>query len=199
MADLIYITNARLSFPALTEAKVSPLGGDPKFGGDLLLPKGSNDFAKFMGEVGKLATTKWKENAQHVLSKMQAERKLRCYGDGAEKINAKTFKVYDGYDGMSYITTSSNEDRPPMVMRADGSTVENSMERQQLARNMYGGCYVNAAVRVWPQDNQYGRAIRCELVAVQFAAEGEPFGEPAPDVTGMFGAVAQPEDKPAFM
>ena len=198
MSDLIYVTNARLSFPALTEAKVSPLGGEPKFGADLLLPKGDDNFAKFMGEVGKLATTKWKENAQNVLSKMQAERKLRCYGDGAEKINAKTYKVYDGYEGMSYITTSSNADRPPMIMRADGSTVDNTMERQQLARNLYGGCYFNAAVRVWPQDNQFGRAIRCELVAIQFNGDGEPFGEGSPDVSGMFGAVNS-EAKPSFM
>jgi hypothetical protein len=55
---------------------------------------------------------------------------------------------------------------------------------------MYGGCRVNAAVKPWLQDNKHGRAIRCDLVAVQFAGDDKPFGEGAVDASNLFGAVA---------
>lgn len=199
MADVIYLSNVRLSFPALIEAKVSTPGAEPKFGADLLMPPNDTNLARFMAEVGKVAGEKWKDNAQNVLAVMQNERKLRCYGQGSEKIDKKTYKPYNGYEGMSYITASSNADRPPMIMRPDGTGVDNAntMERQQLARKLYGGCFVNVAVRPWPQDNQFGRAVRCELIAIQFAADGEAFGEGSVDVTPYFGVVQ--EAKPSFM
>lgn len=197
MADVIYLSNVRLSFPALIEAKVSTPGADPKFGADLLMKPDDTQFAKFMLEVGKVATEKWKDFATNVLSVMQNDRKLRCYGSGDEKIDKKTYKPYKGYEGMSYITVSANADRPPKIMRPDGTVADNTMERQELSRKLYGGCFVNAAVRPWPQDNQFGRAVRCELVAVQFAADGEQFGEADIDPTQYFKPVT--ETVPSFM
>jgi hypothetical protein len=40
------------------------------------------------------------------------------------------------------------------------------------------------------QDNKHGRGIRCDLIAVQFAADDVAFGEGATDASGLFGAVA---------
>ena len=165
------------------------------------MPSNDAGLAKFMGVVGKMATDKWKEHAQAVLQIVQNDRKLRCYGQGSEKIDKKTYKPYLGYEGMAYLTASSNADRPPKIVRADGTPIDNAntMERQQAARKLYGGCYVNAAVRPWPQDNQFGRAVRCELIAVQFASDGEPFGEGEVDLDGVFGAVQGNDDMPSFM
>lgn len=192
MSEIIYLSKVRLSFPKLLEAHASQEGAAKKFGADLIMAPSDTGFATFMGEVGKMAQEKWKDNGQAVLLMVQNDRKLRCYGSGQEKINKKTFKPYSGYEGMVYVSASSNEDRPPQIIRLDGTAVDpsNTMERLAVGRKLYGGCYVNAAVRPWPQDNQYGRAVRCELVAVQFCCEGEPFGEGDPDVSGMFGAVA---------
>jgi hypothetical protein len=64
------------------------------------------------------------------------------------------------------------------------------MAYQQLARKMYGGCRVNAAIKPWPQDNKHGRGIRCDLIAVQFFKDDTPFGEGAVDASNLFGAVA---------
>jgi hypothetical protein len=64
------------------------------------------------------------------------------------------------------------------------------MEAQQLARAMYGGCRVNAAIKPWPQKNTHGNGIRCDLIALQFHKDDTAFGEGgSPDVTAMFGAV----------
>ena len=192
--EKITLQNVRLSFPKLIEASSQQPGSPPKFSADFILPPNHPDFARFMQEVQKMAVETWKEHAQSVLQVCQADRKLRCFGQGAEKIDKKTYKPYGGYDGgVYYISANSNADRPPVMARPDGTLVDasNSMERIELARKLYGGCYVNAVVRPWPQDNQFGRAVRCELVALQFLKDGEAFGEGAVNLTGVFGAVVQ--------
>lgn len=196
MGTVIHLSNVRLSFPKLIEAEAAKgtPNADKKFGCDLLMPNGDPQFAKFMGEVGQVATEKWKEHAGSVLQLCNGDRKMRCFGNGSEKVDKKTFKPYGGYDGAVYISASSTEDKPPVMVDASGTPCpnDNTMLRKELARKLYGGCYVNAAIRVWPQDNTFGRAIRCELIAVQFAKDGEAFGEAPPDLSGMFGAVAAP-------
>jgi hypothetical protein len=201
MSELIQMTNVRLSFPKLIEAVApnTPPNAAKKFGADLIMAPNHPDYARFMAEVGQGATAAWKEQAGPILQMLQNDRRLRCWGNGNEKIKKDTLKPYNGYEGMIYLTTSMNEDRPPIMIRADGTECDNgnTMERTALARKLYGGCYVNVAVSPWIQDNQFGRAVRCNLVAVQFAKDGEPFGEGTPNVTGMFGAVAQPAPVPA--
>ncbi len=206
MAETIQLTNVRLSFPKLIEAvsNANFPNGDKKFGADLILAPNHPDYARIMAEVGAVASAKWKEQAPAILNMIQNDRRLRCWGKGSEKIKKDTMKPYEGYDGMVYLTTSMNEDRPPIMVRTDGTVCDNAntMERAALARKLYGGCYVNAAVSPWVQDNQFGRAIRCNLIAVQFLKDGTPFGDAPPDVTGMFSAVAAapavPADIPAF-
>lgn len=193
MSDAIYLTKVRLSFPKLIEAvapKDTP-NAAKKFGADFILAPNHPDFAKFMAEVGQVAAAKWKEQSGNILNLIQNDRRLRCWGNGNEKIDKKTFKPYNGYENMVYISASMNEDRPPTMIHPNGDVCDpaNLMARQALARKLYGGCYVNAAVSPWVQDNQFGRAVRCNLLAVQFCEDGEAFGDASPDVSGMFGAV----------
>lgn len=196
MAEAIQLTNVRLSFPKLIEAMAPQ--GDPaaekKFGADFLMEPNHPDYSRFMSEVGKVANDKWKENAGPILQLIQGDRRLRCYGKGVEKVDKKTLKPYAGYETTVYVSGSSDQNHPPMMVDGNGNVVanDNTMARQALARKLYGGCYVNVALRPWCQDNKYGRAIRCEIIAVQFAKDGDAFGEAPPDVTGMFGAVAAP-------
>jgi hypothetical protein len=50
----------------------------------------------------------------------------------------------------------------------------------------YGGCYVNASVRLWVQDNAFGKRVNCALAAVQFAGEGKAFGDAPVDPENEF-------------
>lgn len=201
MADAIHLSNVRLSFPKLVEAEApkNTPNAQKKFAADLLLPVNHPDYARFMAEIGKCASEKWKENANTILQLCQNERKNRCYGMGTEKIDKKTLKPYVGYENVAYISASSDENHPPSIVRADATVCDNAntMERQSLARKLYGGCYVNVVVRPWCQDNQFGRAVRCELLAIQFLKDGEAFGEGATDVSGMFAAIPAPAAAPA--
>ena len=91
-----------------------------------------------------------------------------------------------------FITAGS--ERQPQMIQDNGQPVDpaNTMACMAIARKMYGGCRVNAAVKPWVQKNKHGNGIRCDLVAVQFLRDDTPFGEGAVDVTGLFGAVAAP-------
>ena len=198
---IILISGARLSFPHLAEPqqKVSETDGKTRisYNCELILPKESPGMAAFIKQYVALATAKWAEHANQVMQMIQTDRKTRCFGAGDEKVNKKTFIPYDGYAGQAFITCG--KDTPPQVIQADGSPVDlnNTMAYQQLTRKMYGGCRVNAAIKPWLQENKFGRGIRCDLVAIQFAGDDTPFGEGPVDTTGMFGAVQTAA--PAFM
>ena len=192
MSEIIMLTNCRVSFPALVEARSSTEGGQKKFGCDLLIDPTSQDWAKIMQQVAATAQEKWGEHANAVLGMIQPDKRLRSFGAGTEKINKKTFAPYDGYPNMNYISAASAN--APQAIGTDGRPVpsDNTMAYQAIARKLYGGAYANVAIKFWPQDNAHGRAIRCELVAIQFNKDGESFGEGTPDVSSMFGAVTAP-------
>jgi hypothetical protein len=193
MSEIIFLSNVRLSFPHLAEPQkqVDAKTGKERisYNCEFIMPQNHPGFAQFMARYGALALEKWKEHAQAVMGMIQNDRKQRCFGEGSEKINKKNFQPYDGYAGHVFIT--AGRDTAPQMIQADGQPIDpsNTMAYQQLARKMYGGCRVNAAIKPWPQDNKHGRGIRCDLIAVQFAADDTPFGEGAVDASNLFGAV----------
>lgn len=198
MSDVIYLSDVRLSFPALKEPRSSGQGAIPKYSADFLLPQDHTAVSEFMRVFGLMAQEKWGQHAQQVMQMIGNDRKLRCYGSGDDKVNSKTFQPYDGYAGMMYLT-ASRKDMPQMI-KADGNAVDptNTMESQAIARSLYGGCYVNAAVRPWLQDNTHGKGVRLDLIAVQFNRDGDAFGEGKSDASSMFGsAQAAPAPAPA--
>ena len=195
MSDIIFLSNVRLSFPHLAEPQkqVNETSGQTRisYNCEFIMPQDHPGFQQFMARYGALALDKWKEHAQAVMNMILQDRKTRCFGRGEEKVNRKTFQTYDGYAGNMFIT--AGRDSAPQMIQLDGTAIDpnNSMAYQTLARKMYGGCRVNAAVKPWPQDNKHGRGIRCDLIAVQFAADDTPFGEGAADASNLFGAVQQ--------
>ena len=196
MSDIIFLSNVRLSFPHLAEPQkqVNEQTGAQRisYNAEFIMPQDHAGFQQFMARYGAMALEKWKEHAQTVMGMIQNDRKTRCYGVGTEKVNKKTFKPYDGYADAGAVFITAGRDSAPQMIQADGSPVDpaNTMAFQQLARKMYGGCRVNAAVKPWLQDNKHGRGIRCDLIAVQFAGDDTAFGEGAVDASNLFGAVA---------
>ena len=194
MSEIIYLSDVRLSFPHLTEPQrqVNEQTGKERisYNCEFIMPQDHAGFTQFMQRYGSMVLEKWKEHAQTVMGMIQQDRKLRCFGRGEEKINTKTFQPYDGYAGHVFIT--SGRDSPPQMIQANAQPVDpsNTMAYQQLARKMYGGCRVNAAIKPWLQENKHGRGVRCDLIAIQFAGDDTPFGEGAVDASNLFGAVA---------
>lgn len=209
MSEIVMLSNVRLSFPHLSEPQKDQTN-DGKFrvsyNAEFILEKDHPGFQQFMARVSEMAADKWKEHANNIIALINKDRKLRCYGDGSEKVNKKTFEPYNGYENNVYITAGATTimDSPdgvakrPQIIQADGSAVDpmNTMAYNQLTRQMYGGCRVNAAVKPWLQENKHGRGVRCDLIAVQFFKDDEPFGAGSEDVSEFFGAVATAPAQP---
>lgn len=196
MSDVIFLSDVRLSFPHIAEPQrtMNEQTGKERisYNAEFIMPQDHPGFRQFMEQYGKMMALTFAEHANTVMQMIQNDRKLRCFGMGAEKINKKTFQPYDGYVNNVFITAGS--DRQPQIIQPDGSPVDpvNTMAVNQLARKLYGGCRVNAAVKPWVQKNRHGNGFRCDLVAVQFLRDDVAFGEGTPDVSGLFGQVQQP-------
>lgn len=187
---LVRLSDVRLSFPHIAEPQKTqgPKGERISYNAEFILAPDHPAWGQFHQIVLAMATAKWKEQAQGVINLCNGDRKKRCYGGGSEKINQKTLKVYDGYEGMVFI--SAGKDKMPQIFDSTGKQIDpnDTMALQKEARRMYGGCRVNAAVKPWLQENEHGRAIRADFVAIQFLADDTPFGEGAVDASGLFGA-----------
>ena len=185
--ELIRLNKVRLSFPTLVTPKAFAAGQDEKYSADFIFPADHPDMKKFKEEGIKLAMAKWGDEAGPIIEMIKQTKKLRCFGKGSERINMKTGKVYDGYneEGAEYLSANSSD--KPDLYGADGQKLMN-------ATRLYGGCFVNAYVKPWIQNNKYGKAIRCDLVAIQFDSDGESFGAQRPDTEGLFQRVAGAPD-----
>lgn len=151
--DFIMLKGARVSFPHLFKRPIID-GEERKYGAVLMLdPKEHKaSIAALEARIDELSKEKFK-------GRKPPPDKL-CLRDGEDRDRPE----YEGY-----MVLSANSKDKPVVLRGDGRTVITSEEDSPI----YAGCYVNAKVRLWAQDNQFGKRINCDLVAIQFVADGE--------------------------
>ena len=186
---VVFLSRVRLSFPNLAVAR-APQGSDKmKYSADFILAPNDPNYAKFVELATRAAQAKWPQHHAAILQAIYGDRKRRCFGNGAEKTDSTTYQVLNGYEGAVYISASRNQDKGmPQMIGADNQAIDatNVLACQNEARRMYGGCYVNAVVKPWIYDNAFGKGIGGDLIAVQFCADGAPFGEGITDASAMF-------------
>lgn len=170
---LVKLRNVRLSFPALFEARAMK-GGRPKFSASFLLNK-ERDAAQ-IESIRSAVNTHLKTKNKG--AKLPSDK--LCLRDGAEK-------TFDGYgEGVMYVS-ASNANRP-MVVDLQGNPLTASDAK------LYAGCYVNANLDIWWQDNDYGKRVNASLRSVQFVRDGEPFGAGPLDASKEFEDVESSDD-----
>lgn len=156
----VKLTNVRLSFPQLFRAKAFKEGQEPSFNAAFILEKEGD--AEQILEIRKVMTAvakeKWGANIPKGL-------KL-CLRDGAEPGKEDV----DGYGATVQFVSASSRKRIPVVDRDLTPLTEDDGKP-------YAGCYVNVSLRLWAQDNEFGKRVNAQLQAVQFALDGEAFGE----------------------
>jgi hypothetical protein len=175
----VYIENARLSFPTLITPKAFSQGQPEKYSADFIVPLDSESLRDFRAEGVRLAQEKWGEKAAPIIEMIKQTKKLRAFGIGSERLKSDG-TMYDGYEDMAYIGGSTSN-KPDLY--------DNNGKKLMDAGKLYGGCYVNAFVKPWIQDNKFGKAIRCDLIAIQFVKDGDSFGAGRPNTEGMFKPV----------
>ena len=150
----ITLKNVRLSFPSLWRKAVFN-GEDTKFEATFLLDK--DEHADKIAEIEAAVAATIKEQLKG--AKLKADK--ICLRDGDQE-------TYDGYEGCMSFKASNG--RRPLVIDRDRTPLTEDDGKP------YAGCYVNATVELWAQNNQYGKRINANLLGVQFVADGESFG-----------------------
>lgn len=165
----IKLTNVRLSFPALFKPRAFDETQEPKFSATLLLDKKTQDSQIEM--IKKAIASVAAENKAKVPAKV-------CLRDGSEKSDT------DGY-GPGVMFISSNSAKKVPVVDRDLTPLGEEDGKP------YAGCYVNVTLRLWYQDNKWGKRVNAQLRAVQFVKDGEQFGDKADDPTEVFSEVTE--------
>lgn len=176
---VVRVDNVRLSFPALFKPTSFEEGKEKKFGSTFILDKKTNakSLEALKAAIRVAAKEQWGDNVPKGV-----KIGLR---DGSEKDDV------DGYGPDVMFFAARSAKRVPVV-----DTDKTPLTEEDNV--FYAGCYVNGLVRVWAQDNSYGKRINFALQAVQFVRDGEAFGEAPVDTDTAFddvsGSSAQSQD-----
>ena len=166
MAKLM-LQNVRLAFPALFVAKgvAADPNSKPRYGASFLIAKSDPQVKAIQDAIIATANEKWGAKAELVLKGIKAKDAF-CVHDGALK------PEYEGFEDSMYLAAHSAT--RPTVIDTDRSPLA------EVDGKPYGGCYVNASVDLWAQDNQWGKRVNASLRGVQFVKDGDAFSAAAP-------------------
>jgi hypothetical protein len=172
----VVLKNVRLSYEHLFEKHAFNGEGEATYQGTFLFEKNGDTHKQVAKVIKSLIDEKFKGKA------LPADK--ICLRDGDEK-------DAEGYEGMMFIGAKSKR-RVPTVGR-DKAPVDAD------DGVFYSGCYVNAVIDLWAQDNKFGKRINASLMGVQFVKDGESLG--GATVAGMddFEDYSdEPEDAPSW-
>ncbi len=157
----IKLSNVRLAFPALFEAK-GINGGTPVFSASFLLSPDHPDVKNIKETIDKVGQEKWGARWPSVKNGLEKQDKLALH-DGDVKAD------YDGFAGSLYV--NANNKTRPLIIDRDKTPLDSSDGKP------YGGCFVNASIELWCQDHAtHGKRVNASLRGVQFLKDGDRFG-----------------------
>lgn len=160
----ILLQNVRLAYGTGVFEKQSVDGSKPKFSAKFILPPTHPQVPALQSLIAQVAKEKWAAKAEATLKRVEA-KDATCLHDGSTQRG-------DGFEGMLFVS-ASNEKRPTTYNR-DRTPVT------QEDGVIYSGCYVNAKINLWVQDNEWGQRVNAELLGVQFVKDGDSFSAGAP-------------------
>lgn len=149
MGKHIIIKEARCSFPRLYSGEVRD--GDT-FGPGIALILEPDNHAAVLAEI-KAA----------MVEAINSDPKLKANKPTGDRICLRK----PDRDELKYkegnLVIKANCPRPPMVLEPDGRTVMTA-----ATDKIYSGCYVNAKIEIWGQNNKWGKRVNAKLIAVQY-------------------------------
>lgn len=173
------INNARLAFGNLFKPKAFEAGGEANFSASLIIAKNHPDVKGLRDAIEQVGSEKFGAKWPAVKKELVAKDKI-CLHDGDTK------SQYDGFEGNMFVG-ASNKTQPALF----GANKEKLTTDTGI---IYSGCYVNAQIDIWVQDNQYGKRINAGLTGVQFRKAGEAFSGGRPADPDDFDDMSSEED-----
>jgi hypothetical protein len=164
----LLLKNVRLAFPNLWEPTTVAGEGKPRYSATLIIPADHPQLEEIREKQNAVAKDKWRDKAPAIVRGLEKQDKMALH-DGDTK------SKYDGFPGNFFISAAAQENAAPTVIDRDRSPLSVKSGRP------YAGCFVNASIEMWPQDNSYGQRINAQLRGIQFFADGDSFsaGRPA--------------------
>lgn len=141
--------------------------------------------ASFGGEdTGKYEATFILQKSEHkaVIKEIEAgmrelaKERLKGKMPPADKVCMKDGDDTDRPEFRECMTIKASTKKRPLVLDRD---------KRPLVEDdgaIYAGCYTNAIITLWAQDNQYGKRVNAQLDGVQFNMSGDPLGAGGIDV-----------------
>lgn len=182
------LNNVRVAFAqGIFEAGTVAGEGKPRYSASFLLDDKHPQYAAIKAKMAAVAKDKWKDKAEAQYKALEKADKLALH-DGDLK------PQYDGYPGNWHISAAAQEGNPPTVVNQDKTTFKPNSGNKKI----YSGCYVNASVEFWAQDNNYGKRINCTLRGVQFFKDGDSFSAASAASSDEFEEVTDGNDAGDF-
>lgn len=176
----IRLNNIRLAFPDIFEPKPFKGQGDPYYTCKLIIhpTKQAAMIQQIKTEMLNRAKEKWGTKAEANFKALMSTDKV-CLKDG------NTLGETAGFADMVYLSLRNDVSRKPKIYDQDGVT-----PLVASSGRLYSGCYVNADVGIWVQDNEFGKRINARLRGVQFYKDGDAFTGDTPMKDGDFEDVS---------
>lgn len=162
MGDKIKLKNVRLSFPSIFRRAMFE-GEEGKYEATFLIDKADKKTKALLDKAIQTAIDESK------VAKISSDK--RCLRDGDDS-------EYDGYEDMWSLKAAAT--RRPTALNKDKTPLTEDDEV------LYAGCYVNAIIDIWIQNNNWGKRVNANLYGIQFLRDGEPFGQGPVDVSDDF-------------
>jgi hypothetical protein len=179
----LHIPNVRLSYFFGHQ----PYTGDdplkPNFGTHLLMQPDHPSIPAIKAAQRAVAVAMWGDEADAVMAQLQAKDRLVLHNGTISKPGNEAYK------GMIYVSANSGKKRFTIV-DADRTPLAESSGRP------YSGCWANAIIQVWAQQNKFGRGINAQICGVQFVKHGDAFGGGRVAAADEFSVVAASTDAP---
>jgi len=148
-SDLLKLENVRLSFSSLF-ARAIFNGVEGKYDATFLVDKKYVNVKKVLDlEIKQLLDD----------SKLKITQRNLFIKDGDDF-------DYEGYEN-NWVLKSSSYYQPKIA------TIGNEYITTDDTNMFYSGCYVNAVIRIYLQNNKYGKRINAMLYAIQFVRDGD--------------------------
>lgn len=183
----IMLKNVRLSFPNLFEPSI--VGDDPKakprYSAMLILTPDHPQLAEIKSKMIAVAKEKWNAKAVEIYKGLDKSDKLALH-DGDTKAQ------YDGVGGNFFISAAAQESARPTVVDGNKSPLTAKDGKP------YAGCYINASIDLWAQDNGFGKRVNAQLRGVQFLRDGDAFAAGRPADSEEFEEVTEGADAAEF-
>ena len=184
-SEKIRLMDVRLSFPRLWEARAFQEGQAKRYEASFLLDPTREDHQEVIAQIEAEAERIAKEEFK---GKVPAKLEY-CFGEGNDQTNDDG-EVYDGYADMWYIRTAKPEKRGPItIVDRDRSPLTEEDGKP------YGGCYVEATITLWTQNNQWGKRVNANIRAIRFLRDGDAFGTAPVDADDEFDEIPDGDDE----